>query len=93
MTEELAEIKDKLQNMELGELENDAEIFAPHKIHYLFSKLSDTFWTGNNQGMLGYIIKEFQIFFDGILELDDDMSIDEVYVLTCAGIYYINNRK
>ena len=92
LEKELEEIKDKLQFMELDELEYQVNDDIPMEIHYPFSKLSDAVWQDEYCLTFDYVFEVIKKYFAGVLEFDESMSQEEVYVLTCAGSYVVNNK-
>lgn len=89
---ELSEISQKLQSMELEDLEYQINNEMPSELLYSFSKLSDAVWQGQYCMLFDYIMEKLKTVFTGIIDFDDNMSQEEVYVLACAGAYVINNQ-
>ncbi len=93
LRDELNEIKNKLQNMELEDLEHQIDVDIPNKILYVFSKLSDSVWSNTMCNRFELTIETINEFFNGIITLDYTMSQQEVYVLTLSGLYMVNKIK
>ena len=89
---ELEEIKDRLQNMELDELESQVNDDIPMGIHYPFSKLSDAVWQEEYCMFFDCAFEAVKKQFAGIVDFNESMSLEEVYVLACAGAYVMNNK-
>lgn len=92
LQKELEEIEDKLQRMELNELQNQVDDSMPMKIQYPFSKLSDAVWQSQDCMFHDWAVEKLKLFFDGIVDINSGMSQEEVYVLVCAGAYVMNQR-
>ena len=64
----------------------------PRNIEYDFSRLSNVvFGEDMSFEFFFYDIKRFKSCFEGVVEIEDDMSLEEVYVLSCAGAYLLDN--
>lgn len=89
---ELDEIRIKLQNMELDNLENQVEDNMPTELIYSFSKLSEAVWLEKHCSIFNYVVSTIQNYFWDIVDIDENMSQDEVYVITCAAAYVTKHK-
>lgn len=93
LIEELHELRNRLQNMDLADLEAEVNDSAPADIQYPFSKLSDSVWQEAPCILFNYAVEEMRTFFKDLLDISITMSQEEIYVIACAGSYMLNNSS
>lgn len=81
---EVDEIQDNLQRMILADLMYYVEIKCPSQYQYAFSKLSDLVWGCGHTEFLPWIFDSMKKATQGIVDICEDMSVEEIYVLCCA---------
>lgn len=62
LIEELHELRNRLQNMDLADLEAEVNDSAPADIQYPFSKLSDSVWQEAPCILFNYVVEEMRTF-------------------------------
>jgi hypothetical protein len=85
---ELEEIQSHLQNMSTDDLDTASEVEYPPKYHYTFSKLSDSIWgEGYAYAIKDIIVEELNECICPIAIMENDMTLEEIYVLFLAANY------
>lgn len=88
---ELEEIQNHLQDMSTDELDTEIDVEYPQECQYLLSKLSDSVWgEGYAYAIKDMIVERFNkcIYPNAIIE--NDMTLEEIYVLFLAANYVKN---
>lgn len=90
---EIEEIYENLQNMISDELRSEQSIndSCPPSCRYYFSKLCEIIY-GNGYYPLDYV-KCFQPYLHELAELSEDMPMDELYTVVCAGFFALNRLQ
>lgn len=85
---ELEEIHNHLQDMVMDNLDTEIDENCPSECQYLFSILSDTIWgQGYAYVMKDVIVKKFNKYIYPTAIIENDMTLEEIYVLFLAANY------
>ena len=94
LKDELDELRSKLQKMEFGDLMNQVNDDVPLEIQYDFSELSGAVLRGTRSCLpLDFPIEKVKTGISDVVDIDESMTAEELYVLVCAGAYLINRGK